>query len=75
MKNIIKRTDYVYQIEAEGSEDSLGNSKVTGILMFKNNELSICFDKLYNDRNGAGQTGKWDLLIYEGNQTGSGFQG
>jgi len=75
MKNLTKRTDYVYEIEAEGSEDENGGSTVKGILLFKDNGLSLCFDKLYNDKSAAGQTGKWDMLIYEGHQEGKIFNG
>jgi hypothetical protein len=48
---------------------------IKGILFFRENGLSICFDKLHNDRNLAGQTGKWDLLVYEGFQNGKNFEG
>ncbi len=37
--------------------------------------MAICFDKLYNDRKKAGQTDKWDLLVYEGYQDGNWFEG
>jgi hypothetical protein len=75
MINIIKRTEFVYEIEAKGFEDLLGDSTITGILILKGSGLRICFDKLYNDRNRAGQTGKWDLLIFEGEKKGGCFEG
>ena len=37
--------------------------------------MSICFDNLYVDRKKAGQTGKWDLLIYEGEHVNGTFEG
>ncbi len=70
MKNLTKRTDFVYEIEAEGFNDDNGNSTIKGIVLFKDDGMSICFDKLHNDRERAGQTGKWDLLIYEGHLNG-----
>jgi len=37
--------------------------------------LSICFDKVYNDQEKAGQTGKWSTLIYDGIEQGEEFVG
>ena len=37
--------------------------------------MSIIFDKLYDDREKAGQKGKWDLLIYEGDSVDGTFEG
>ena len=75
MKNITKRSEYVYEIDTEGYEDQNGGSTIKGVLMFKENDLSICFDKLHDNRDHAGQTGKWDLLIYEGYSNGAQFTG
>lgn len=73
--DIVKRTDYVYEIQALGENDALGESDMKGILLFQNSYLSICFDKVYNDREKAGQTGKWSVLVYEGVQQGEIFAG
>lgn len=75
MKDLHKRSESVYDFEAEGSSESLGDSKINGVLMFKDDYLTICFDKLYNDRKLAGQYGKFDLLIYKGTQQGETFGG
>jgi len=53
----------------------LGDSTITGILILKGRGLRICFDKLYDDRSRAGQTGKWDLLIFEGEKNGGCLEG
>jgi hypothetical protein len=37
--------------------------------------MSVCFEKLYDDRNKAGQMGSYDLLVYEGHSNEEGFTG
>ena len=70
INDIVKRTDFVYEIQACGEKDQFGNSDIKGILLFQNTYLSICFDKVYDDQEKAGQTGKWSVLVYEGVQQG-----
>lgn len=44
-------------------------------MLFNETGLSFCFDKLYEDKERANQKGKFDLLIYQGHQKESGFEG
>ena len=37
--------------------------------------MSICFDKVYDDREKAGHKGKWSALVYEGVQQGEEMRG
>lgn len=50
--------------------DSIGNSSSRGILVHTGNYFSINFQKTYSNRNQAGQTGTFDLLLYKGVQQG-----
>ena len=50
--------------------DSVGNSSSKGVLVHTSNYFSIMFEKTYQDRNQAGQTGTFDLLLYKGVQQG-----
>jgi hypothetical protein len=75
VKTITKRQGIIYDFEAEGSKDKYGDSKITGVLILKNSGMSVCFDKLYDDRNKAGQVGSYDVLIYEGHSNEEGFGG
>lgn len=55
--------------------DSIGGSEASGILVHQADYLSILFQKTYDNRAEAGQTGSFDLLLYEGVQQGESFRG
>lgn len=55
--------------------DSIGSSSARGILVHTGKFFSIQFEKTYNDRTKAGQTGDFDLLLYKGSQNGNIFTG
>ena len=55
--------------------DSIGGSKSEGILVHQADYFSIAFQKTYDNRTEAGQTGSFDLLVYEGVQQGQAFRG
>jgi hypothetical protein len=50
--------------------DSIGSSSMTGALVHQQDYFAIKFEKTYSNRSQAGQTGLYDLLIYEGVQQG-----
>ena len=57
--------------------DTVGPSRITGVLVPipERDGVAIMFEKTYNDRSGAGQTGSFDKLIYRGEKVGYEFQG
>lgn len=69
-----KRTEFIYDIEMTGS-DEVGKSKFTGIVTFQRDFIGLKFEKTYDNRKDAGQTGSFDLLFYEGVQQGEVFNG
>jgi hypothetical protein len=60
-----KINDYKYSIQFSGS-DTVGTSKMEGVLVFKGTGIGLKLSKVYDDRTKAEQTGKYDILLYEG---------
>lgn len=60
-----KINDYKYTISFSGS-DTVGTSKMEGLLVFKGIGIGLKLSKVYDDRTKAQQTGKYDILLYEG---------
>lgn len=60
-----KINDYKYSIKFSGS-DTVGTSKMEGVLVFKGTGIGLKLSKVYDDRTKAEQTGKYDILLYEG---------
>ena len=57
--------DTKFEIKMNGS-DEVGTSKLEGLMIFKSDGLGIKLSKVYDDRLKAEQTGKYDILFYEG---------
>lgn len=51
-------------------KDRLGPSLASGMLIRQSDYFSIKFQKTYKKMAKAGQTGRHDILIYEGKQEG-----
>lgn len=60
-----RENDYKYTISMSGS-DEVGTSKINGLLVFSGNGMGFKLSKVYDDRSKAEQTGKFDILLYEG---------
>lgn len=54
-----------YKINMTG-DDEVGRSKLSGLLLFKGDQIAIKLSKVYNNRKKAGQTGSFQNLFYEG---------
>lgn len=63
--NLKKESDTKYTISMSGS-DEVGKSKIDGLLIFKADGMGFRLSKVYDDRSKAEQTGKFDILLYEG---------
>lgn len=63
LADIKVKSSYSYKFNMT-MKDSIGDSKAEGILIHQADYFSIYFEKTYNDRTEAGQTGTFDLLIY-----------
>jgi hypothetical protein len=60
-----KENDTRYRIKLSG-KDEVGTSKLEGLLVFKGSGMGLKLSKVYDDRTKAEQTGKFDILFYEG---------
>lgn len=60
-----KENEYKYKISMSGS-DEVGKSKLDGYLIFRADGFGFKLSKVYDDRSKAQQTGKYDILLYEG---------
>lgn len=69
LKDISNRTDISYNIKMS-MKDAIGGSDVTGVLAIKGDHLKMKLEKTYYNRESAGQTGNYDILLYEGEQEG-----
>lgn len=47
-------------------KDDVGSSTFNGFLMFKSRGLRMLLSKQYNNREKAGQTGEYRILLYKG---------
>ncbi len=74
LKGIEDKHQFSYTIRMS-MLDSIGGSEATGILVHQADYLSIFFEKTYDNRSEAGQTGSFDLLLYQGVQQGEIFRG
>ena len=54
-----------YHIKMNGT-DEVGTSKLEGLIVFKADGFGIKLSKVYDNRQKAEQTGKYDILFYEG---------
>jgi hypothetical protein len=43
IKNLKKKKDLVYEFDANGINEEQGDSKITGVLLFKGNQMALCF--------------------------------
>lgn len=50
--------------------DEVGKSVASGILIINEDRFKIKLEKTYENRANAGQTGEYDILLYEGEQEG-----
>ena len=57
--------DTKFEIKMTGS-DEVGTSKIEGLLIFRGDGFGFKLSKVYDDRIKAEQTGKFDILLYEG---------
>lgn len=55
--------------------DEVGSSEVSGVLIINGDHFKIKLEKTYDDRDSAGQTDEYDILLYEGAQEGEEFYG
>lgn len=60
-----KESDTKYRISLSGT-DEVGKSKLEGLLVFRADGFGFKLSKVYEDRTKAEQTGKFDILLYEG---------
>ena len=60
-----KENDTKYRIKLSG-KDEVGTSQLQGLLVFKGSGMGLKLSKVYDDRTKAEQTGKFDILLYEG---------
>lgn len=60
-----KENDQKYSIKLTG-KDEVGTSKLEGVLVFRADGIGMKLSKVYDDRSKAQQTGKFDILLYEG---------
>jgi hypothetical protein len=63
--DIRKMSDTKYEIRLEG-KDNVGKSKLKGLLIFKGEGVAVILSKVYSNCKKAGQTGSFDILLYEG---------
>jgi hypothetical protein len=60
-----KQNESKYLIQLSGN-DEVGPSKLEGLLVFRGSGLGLKLSKVYDNRQKAEQTGKYDILLYEG---------
>jgi hypothetical protein len=74
MTDIKSKSNLAYRFNMK-IYDSIGESKVEGVFVHQADHFGVMFEKTYIDRSNAGQTGSFDLLVYEGVQQGNIFRG
>ena len=57
--------DNKFEVKMTGS-DEVGTSKLEGLLVYRADGMGIKLSKVYDNRQKAEQTGKYDVLLYEG---------
>lgn len=60
-----KESESKYRISMTG-KDKYGASSLNGLVIFRAEGIGFKLSKVYNDRKKAGQTEKFDILLYEG---------
>lgn len=67
LRDIKNRSEISYDIKM-AMKDSVGGSIATGILIINVDHFKMKLEKTYNNRDSAGQTDEYDILLYEGDQ-------
>ena len=76
VKKVEKRDNYSFNFEME-INDEVGSSVAKGVIVPSENgqDLDMMFEKTYNNRSDAGQTGSFTILYYKGKKERDTFKG